>query len=452
MRLTHLGAEYRISFYITYVPISLVLFGTYFRSFYSYFYSDDWWWLSLATENEEGIQAFFQVQPNGMWRPMVFAFFTYCNRLFGLDPLGYHLISISLHTSNVVLIYTVTRRLLGRKGYATLGACIFGFHYIAYEPVTWISSVGHLFALFFYMLSLLLFIRYQEDSNVRYYIGLLCSFVLSILASEAALSLLFNVLILGRIFYPQTFNIRRWKRILLLYSPLLVLLMIRMAIPYYYGAHGAEFVVSKYKFLGLHVFTNLWGLLSILVLPVMRIPFLADSETIIYITRQALTGCLVVITIVLMFKGSKEERFFSLWIYIAALPFLADTMGFSIRYAYFPLVGFSIVVTLLVFKVGRIFSLNARHRIYLIMFLVLMISLNVFMVQRRISEFVIRGERAKRMFLELSDDFRKGQKERVIDNDKSIFGLNKDEVEGAMYVLGDALVSVERTSIKYEGC
>ena len=68
----------------------------------------------------------FRIGTTKMYVPMVFTTFWVEHHLWGLEPLGYHLVNLAFHAAAVVLLWTLFRRLALRG--AWFAAALFAVH------------------------------------------------------------------------------------------------------------------------------------------------------------------------------------------------------------------------------------------------------------------------------------------------------------------------------------
>lgn len=105
-----------------------------------------------------------------VYRPLAILTYAIDYKLFGLDPFGYHLTNIILHTLNSILAFLVASIIIKpvtrNTQYAsrnTLPALftgiLFAVHPIHTEAVGWIKDRDDLLALFFFLIAFYLFVR-----------------------------------------------------------------------------------------------------------------------------------------------------------------------------------------------------------------------------------------------------------------------------------------------------
>lgn len=78
------------------------------------FYSDDWAWLGNASmSDDQSLLGIFDaiLSDNVRMRPLQFFYFAGLYKVFGLDPLGYHLVNMLVLAAGAVLFYRVLREL-----------------------------------------------------------------------------------------------------------------------------------------------------------------------------------------------------------------------------------------------------------------------------------------------------------------------------------------------------
>src|SRR5205085_1334109 len=104
-------------------------------------------------------------EENGVYYRPLFNLYLLVNyQLFHLNPAGWHLLLIIWQTLVTLLVYRLARRLLKDEATALIAALIFGVHPVHIESVAWISGVTEPMLAFFFLGSLLVYLRWRDGA------------------------------------------------------------------------------------------------------------------------------------------------------------------------------------------------------------------------------------------------------------------------------------------------
>ena len=126
--------------------------------------------------------------------PLTLTFFWVEHKLWGLNPLPYHLVNVCLHGAGAIVLWRVLRRL--QVPGAWLGAALWALHPVMVESVAWISEMKNTLSGFFFLLSILFFVRGLETGNLHERKGWDWNYPLTLLCAALAITSKSSTLIL----------------------------------------------------------------------------------------------------------------------------------------------------------------------------------------------------------------------------------------------------------------
>ncbi len=173
----------------------------------------------------------------GNWHPLTLISYALDHALWGAKPMGYHLTNIILHSANAFLVVVLSARLIeawektrdfsspsflsgkGKLIAAAATGLLFGLHPLHVESVAWASERKDVLCAFFFLLSIIAYLRYADRIRSAgkpggfepWYLLSLFSLVLALMSKPMAVSLPVALLILdwcplGRIFSLKSFR------------------------------------------------------------------------------------------------------------------------------------------------------------------------------------------------------------------------------------------------------
>ena len=122
----------------------------------------------------------------GHYWPVVYSTFWLEHKLWGFEPLGFHVVNILLHIVNALLLYRVLL-LLPVPG-AWLIAAVFAAHPMRVESVAWVIERKDLLSGLFYLFAALMWLQFTQTRFRRHYAVSLAAFFLALLSKSVAVT------------------------------------------------------------------------------------------------------------------------------------------------------------------------------------------------------------------------------------------------------------------------
>lgn len=335
------------------VPILFgVMFFMYRETLQFTFFGDDFQILSWVGEGPlkmllpiEGIYHYFPVTLLLIGTP----------RWLGFGEAStYHFINILMHSANTILVYGIAGELLRNRLEAGISATLFGFFFLAYDPVVWPLVGNHYVAsTFFALLAFLWFIRYRQNQKRLYLWGFTLFYGLSIYTHEICVPLVGVCL-----FYDlsrergQILALRMalLRRILRDYAGPIAILAVLWAVKYFFTtriiiSHNAPTKLLQNLITAACYFSPFNNMNAYWI-------FSKWGQNPLVLAFASLAVAAIIATLYL--KANREQRVMLAWsILFVLLPILAAELG--PRYFYIAAVGWAIYLATVLSKIGTIF-------------------------------------------------------------------------------------------------
>ena len=141
---------------------------------------------------------FFTTLTEKHYHPLVFISYAIDYRLFGLDPLAFHLTNVAFHVVSTILVFRLFSVLTGNSRVGFVTAALFGFHPMHVESVAWIAERKDVMYAAFFWGSLLSYVLYVQRQRRWFYWAGLGLFVLSLLSKSMAMTLPLVLVLIDR--------------------------------------------------------------------------------------------------------------------------------------------------------------------------------------------------------------------------------------------------------------
>ena len=135
---------------------------------------------ALLTAPDGLAKIWFSTEQPSQYFPLVYTTLRLEHGLWGLEPAGYHIFNILVHCANALLVWTLLRR--SRVPAPWLGAALFAVHPVQVESVAWITELKNTESTFFYLASLLVWMKFKESDNGKHWQFYVCALLLYLLA------------------------------------------------------------------------------------------------------------------------------------------------------------------------------------------------------------------------------------------------------------------------------
>lgn len=174
--------------------ISLAFFVSltlYYSNVDYYFFQDDFFEINISkAENVRDYLNFFKFRDDIIaYRPVSLQnYFFLSKTIFGLNPIGFRLMTFILFFASGLLIVKVISQITSNIKIGLLTATLWLTSPIHFMTLTWIAAAYNIIGTFFWLLTSLLFLNYLKSKKIAFYVLAFISFLITIGSYEFSIT------------------------------------------------------------------------------------------------------------------------------------------------------------------------------------------------------------------------------------------------------------------------
>ena len=356
-----------------FIVSSLLLIGlsfiAYFNTLNSFFTADDFGMVSFGEYARlwDALKLFVPCSLDIFIRPLTLITWLIDYRLWGLNPVGYRVVNLMMHSISSISVLLIAYFLLRNKTVALGAGLLFALHPVHSGVVSYITHRSDLMCVLFYLLSLaaFAFYAYYKRRWLFYLISIIC-YPLALFSKEMAITLPLAVILYDS-FVTRSFSLKPFLSRVKLYVPYIAITLLYIVWrTVWIGNIGGDIdpATGRSEFFNFHLLDfikkSLYSIPAQFFVPLNQSLFSHNSIQLI----TMVFGLGVIIAALLswkeLLKNIHPVLFGILWIVALLVPvhFLTrdDIMESGSRYVYLPSVGFCIALAFILLgdKRGRI--------------------------------------------------------------------------------------------------
>lgn len=318
----------------------------------------------LVNVFSSGMPGFSSLIKGGYYRPIINLAYSIDYWIWGLNPLGFHLTNVLLHTLTGILLYLLLIRVLALEPVAFFSVVFFLAHPIHTEAVSWISGRADMVFTLFYLLALMFYMKACTDqaqgySKYKHYLISGLFFIFSLLSKEMAITLPLIIILYDICFRFRnrlSYLTQAVKGYIFYFGILGGYLLFRYAI---LGGVGSGQVIPGNSFVTTFYTTSrifagyIWQLLFPIKLVVADVVRLAYTITDPSVIGSVLVLLLLIVAGILFLRTQPELSFGIFWFFITLIPvsnFVPALHLRAERFLYIPSIGFCLILASLLWR------------------------------------------------------------------------------------------------------
>jgi len=162
----------------------------------------------VSTENVVEMFAGKDKFYNGNYHPLTMLSYSVNFQQTGIKPFSYHLTNLLLHVFTTLLVFWFVYLLIKSTEISFIASLFFGINTLHVESVVWLSERKDVLYSFFFVLSLIFYLKYIDTKKFTLYIIAFFLFLLSLFSKGQAVSLSLSLIVIDYFRERKLFSLR----------------------------------------------------------------------------------------------------------------------------------------------------------------------------------------------------------------------------------------------------
>ncbi|MBN1391983.1 MAG: tetratricopeptide repeat protein [Sedimentisphaerales bacterium] len=303
----------------------------------------------------EAVKWAFTTGHNCNWHPLTWLSHILDWQLFGPKAGGHHLVNLIFHIANTLLLFIVLKEMTRGFWQSAFVAVLFALHPLHVESVAWVAERKDVLSTFFWMLTMLAYVRYVKQPSAARYLLTLPALALGLMSKPMLVTLPFVLLLLD--YWPLarvSFERRVLCHLIREKIPFFILSAVSSAVTFFVQRSGGAVAGLVYLPLKTRILNTIFSYAEYIrkmVWPARLAVFYPYPDQNRLILYAVISAILLLAVTILVFRSAKTHRYlFTGWFwYLGTLvPVIGlvqvGMQAMADRYTYITLTGLFIII------------------------------------------------------------------------------------------------------------
>lgn len=156
--------------------------------------------LTQSSINLKSIMSVLRDTQTGNWHPLTMLSHMLDWQIYGWKAGGHHWTNVIIHIFNAVLLFLLFNQMTGAIWRSAAVAALFALHPINVESVAWVAERKNVLSTFFWIITMIFYVRYSKAPDWKRYLPVLICFTLGLMSKAMLVTLPFVLLCID--FWP----------------------------------------------------------------------------------------------------------------------------------------------------------------------------------------------------------------------------------------------------------